>query len=185
MRNFVLLFAFVAIVLSLGLNSQTLHRSLVGASSGISSETNGRLLQATVGQNIAGEVTFDGSAQEQYVGFWAPTDFIVSVENNVEENPLQLRNYPNPFSAQTTIEFELNFAATASVVIYDMNGQMVNEFRNLSFGAGLAQINWDALNIKGDRVTSGTYLYELTVKPIGGVLSSKKLQVRNILVVSK
>ena len=72
------------------------------------------------------------------------------------------QNYPNPFNPTTSIEFELPTAATVSVRVYNLMGQLV---RTLVDGqmkeAGRHGVVWDGRNAAGAQVASGTYVYTL------------------------
>ncbi len=65
------------------------------------------------------------------------------------------QNYPNPFNPTTTIQFSLAVADNATLTIYNVNGQRVEQFTG-SYSAGVHTIEWDASN-----VASGLYFYKL------------------------
>lgn len=69
---------------------------------------------------------------------------------------MHLRNYPNPASDITTIEFTLTQAAPTSLVVYDMLGQKAASLINKTLSAGDHKISF---NVKD--YTPGIYLYEL------------------------
>jgi hypothetical protein len=66
-----------------------------------------------------------------------------------------LQNYPNPFNAGTMIRFALPEASDWSLRIYNVAGQLVNEFKGQA-EAGLVSVHWDAAN-----AGSGIYFYKL------------------------
>jgi len=72
-------------------------------------------------------------------------------------------NYPNPFNPSTNIEFTLSEASNISLVIYDLVGNEVRTLVNDYMGTGLKSISWDSKDNYGDLVSSGMYLYTLTV----------------------
>ena len=79
----------------------------------------------------------------------------------------RLSNYPNPFSACTTISFNLatnytNLHEQSRIEIYNIKGQLVKRlgFRISNFGFGEAV--WDGKDEKGKQVPSGVYLYRLS-----------------------
>jgi len=76
------------------------------------------------------------------------------------------QNYPNPFNPKTTISFGLPKAGDYTLTIYNVTGQVVNEF-NGSSDAGTVTYEWDASNN-----ASGVYFYKLDVK--GQVSLTKK-----------
>ncbi len=65
------------------------------------------------------------------------------------------QNYPNPFNPTTTIQFSLSVADNATLTIYNINGQLVDQFVG-TYSAGVHTIEWDASN-----VASGLYFYKL------------------------
>ncbi|WP_456409026.1 T9SS type A sorting domain-containing protein [Caldithrix abyssi] len=77
-----------------------------------------------------------------------PTDFMV------------YQNYPNPFNPKTTIKFQLPEQQRISVLIYDINGNLIKRLiDNEVFNPGEHQVEWDALDDNHQPVSSGTYFY--------------------------
>ena len=78
-----------------------------------------------------------------------------------------LQNYPNPFNPETWIPYQLSADSPVTVSIYDTTGKLI---RTLPLGfqsAGFYNSRdraayWDGRNADGERVASGTYLYQLT-----------------------
>lgn len=69
----------------------------------------------------------------------------------------QVRNYPNPFTTSTTIEFVLPQATNISLGIYDINGQLVQQLMtNEAKEKGIYQIKVDATTL-----VAGNYFYRL------------------------
>ncbi len=102
------------------------------------------------------------------------------IKAKVENLPKQfaaLQNYPNPFNPDTWIPFQLSESAEVSVIIYNINGQMI---RRLDLGNRLPgyyidkskAAYWDGNNEYGERVSSGVYFYELRA---GKNVSVKKM----------
>ena len=80
-------------------------------------------------------------------------------------------NYPNPFVPEdgTTILIGLGEAATVSVTIYDLSGQLLDEpIQGQSYGAGEHEITWDGRRYDGAYVAYGVYLCEVVALPSGG-----------------
>ena len=63
------------------------------------------------------------------------------------------QNYPNPFNPVTKIILDLPTAESWRIVIFNINGQIVDEFSGSS-EAGTVTIEWD-----GSRYASGVYFY--------------------------
>ncbi len=68
---------------------------------------------------------------------------------------------PNPFNPRTEIRFRLPLAADVSLRIYDVRGQAVRQLPGGRYVAGEHAVVWDGTNDAGQRVASGTYVYEL------------------------
>jgi len=77
-----------------------------------------------------------------------------------------LQNYPNPAKSETWIPFQLADPAYVRIIIYDLAGRTVRRI-NLGYrppGFYLSHskaLLWDGRNEKGERVSSGIYLYEM------------------------
>ncbi len=67
-----------------------------------------------------------------------------------------VRNYPNPFNAETTIEFELGMPGEVNLRVYDLLGRRVNDFTLGFREAGLHRQVWRAGSL-----ASGIYFLEL------------------------
>ncbi len=69
-------------------------------------------------------------------------------------------NYPNPFNPTTNIKFQLPEEADVTLLIYNMQGQLVNKLvSNARYSAGEHVVTWDATGATGQRVASGMYVY--------------------------
>ncbi len=70
--------------------------------------------------------------------------------------------YPNPFSKETKIEFEVEDSENIVLSVYNQNGQLV---KNLIHGNYLAngrfQVIWDGTDNAGGDVADGIYLYQI------------------------
>jgi N-acetylmuramoyl-L-alanine amidase len=67
-------------------------------------------------------------------------------------------NHPNPFSARTTVAFDLPAATAVTAVVYDMRGAEVARLADgASFAAGSHELRWDATNL-----ASGVYVCRVT-----------------------
>ena len=84
---------------------------------------------------------------------------------NIKRTAL-LQNYPNPFNPETWIPYHLAKDALVTLSIYDQSGHIV---RTLDIGRQISGLYrekanaayWDGRNQNGERVTSGTYYYQL------------------------
>lgn len=71
------------------------------------------------------------------------------------------RNYPNPFTHQTTLRYSLAGADWVTVAVYNPTGQLIVELVNENQSPGRYQVVWDGRDARGLPVGSGTYLYRL------------------------
>lgn len=69
------------------------------------------------------------------------------------------QNFPNPFNAQTTIEYVLPKSARVTVEVYNLLGRKVESLVNQHQQAGYHQTTWDA-----SEVSSGVYFYRIQAR---------------------
>jgi len=84
-------------------------------------------------------------------------------ENEIITHNNKLFNYPNPFNPETRINFELEQDAKVKLEIYNMKGQKIITLVNENLTAGYHSQTWHGNDEKGNKVTSGVYLYRLKV----------------------
>ena len=68
--------------------------------------------------------------------------------------------YPNPFNPETTINFNVKENDMASLVIFNLKGQVVKSYAD--FLPGQHSIVWKAKDKNSNDVASGVYFYKLT-----------------------
>jgi hypothetical protein len=66
-------------------------------------------------------------------------------------------SYPNPFNAQTRIEFALPVESQVDITIYNVLGQKVKSLASGVLPAGERSLLWDGTNDAGTAVASGAY----------------------------
>jgi len=94
---------------------------------------------------------------------WDP-DSTSSYNENPSEFPSRLivsENYPNPFSAGTTISFSINEPAVVGLSIFDCHGRLISELIHDTRLPGNHDVYWNGRDDNGNVVSSGTYLYRL------------------------
>jgi uncharacterized repeat protein (TIGR02543 family) len=69
--------------------------------------------------------------------------------------------YPNPFSTETTIPFELKEAAQIRISVINNLGQEVYTMINKHLQPGIYTIQWDGRDKSGTRVTEGIYFCQM------------------------
>ena len=75
--------------------------------------------------------------------------------------PLRLNLYPNPASAEVTVETELPQGGRLVVDILDLQGRVVRGLHAGERPAGPYRLQWDSTDDRGTRVAPGTYLVRL------------------------
>jgi hypothetical protein len=86
----------------------------------------------------------------------------------IPEATALLANYPNPFNPETWIPYQLAESGEITLVIYDIDGQLVRRLAVGHKAAGMYQSRsraayWDGRNQLGESLASGVYFYTLTV----------------------
>jgi uncharacterized repeat protein (TIGR02543 family) len=84
----------------------------------------------------------------------------VSTTNTTDMFSVQTRLgqiYPNPFTTETTIPFELKEASQIRISILNLLGQEVCTIINKYLQPGEYKLNWDGRDINGTLVTEGIY----------------------------
>ena len=85
--------------------------------------------------------------------------------------------YPNPFSNQTTLSFDLKRHMDFKINIFDLLGRQVNTIERTGSIPGRLFINWDGKDTDGKRLGSGVYL----AKPV----SSDKIDPIKVVLLKK
>jgi len=73
-------------------------------------------------------------------------------------------NYPNPFNPKTTINFSLKEAGNVTLEIYNLKGQKVKTLLNDNMEAANHSVIWNGDDNKGNKVSSGIYMYRMKTK---------------------
>lgn len=85
---------------------------------------------------------------------------VITNLNKRNSTPLGFRlyaNYPNPFNPSTTIRYSLPAAQKVKLVVYDVNGRLLQTLVDSQQAAGSHSVTFDATNL-----SSGVYYYKLT-----------------------
>ncbi len=86
------------------------------------------------------------------------------------------RNYPNPFNASTTIQYEIHDFSTVNVQIIDINGRVIKHLWNAYRAPGRYTCRWNGDDDHGNRVSTGIYLCRLTSKFGNKIIKLSMLQ---------
>lgn len=196
MKDFMKYFLVLGIVFPLafsGLNAQNvkLKKQVVGSGGWVGvvnsknvkmSGTTGQLAIEKRSNQVVGDRT------DVYQGFWTPAP--VEEPNSVVDPyaatlQKELTNSPNPFAHSTKIQYTLPGSALVNLKVYDLSGNvvavLVDEYQN----EGDNYVHWDAKDVTGQEVTSGSYIYELRVQPaqMAGDPGFEAYTLRNVMIV--
>ena len=84
---------------------------------------------------------------------------VVPIIQDLPRTPIaDVGNYPNPFSDQTTLSFQLREESSVRAIVYDILGRIVHDITLPNLSAGLNRIPLDFPSMP-----SGTYVYSLEV----------------------
>ncbi|MBN1351574.1 T9SS type A sorting domain-containing protein [candidate division KSB1 bacterium] len=81
-------------------------------------------------------------------------------------------NYPNPFNAQTIIEYQLPHAGGVKLMVYNLLGQEIKTIIDRNLEAGRFNLIWDGKDNLGQVVPSGVYFYRIQAE---GFVETKKM----------
>jgi len=78
---------------------------------------------------------------------------------------INLFNYPNPFSDNTSFTFHLTQPVERIVIkIYTVSGRLIHKIERQSCDAGFQQIYWNGFDLDGDALANGVYLYKIIAR---------------------
>lgn len=129
-----------------------------------SNEQNPSFTYTTEGTYTVSLTISDGSVtiyetKEDYINVDA-----TSAENEMIPSTSKLvGSFPNPFNNSTTIQYDLKQKANIRIEIFNTRGQKVVTLLDGNKDADLHSVIWNGNNSSNDPVSSGLYLYKLTV----------------------
>jgi hypothetical protein len=101
------------------------------------------------------------SVYDQYLGVEEITSPGVVVDGMV-------KLYPNPFSRNTSISFNLTKSANVKIKVYNAIGQMVKTVIDDVCEAGVSVLHWNGCDNKGRLLPNGIYFYSLETEGYNG-----------------
>ncbi|MEL6194665.1 MAG: T9SS type A sorting domain-containing protein [Bacteroidota bacterium] len=110
-----------------------------------------------------GDIYFCSNEAGQPLGFFSrvsvDTSSVTSVKDLTSSTTVTaIRNYPNPFSEETTIAFELLNSAQVVIEVFNVLGKQVEVLTNEKYTSGSHSVVFD-----GSRYESGLYFYRVNV----------------------
>ena len=99
----------------------------------------------------------------------------ISEKHVTQNNLFNLeQNYPNPSSSTTLIKYESLKPAKVKLSIYDLNGKKIMSIVDEKQSSGSYQFQWSGKSSDGTFVSSGSYIYTLSVTNQNEVVSESK-----------
>ena len=77
------------------------------------------------------------------------------------ETPFIGQNYPNPFNPSTTLSYRLTESSSISLIIYDVQGNIVDVVQSGYQSAGWYDVVWNGGAIEGKTINTGIYFARL------------------------
>lgn len=111
-----------------------------------------------------------GDTRSDMGAYGGGDSLITGIFDNMPERPDRLilfLNYPNPFNASTTIEYDLPEAGHVRIIVYDPLGREIETLVDVEKPAGRHQVVWDASDY-----SSGVYFYRIEA---GDFIETKKM----------
>jgi hypothetical protein len=86
-------------------------------------------------------------------------------EKNPRPNKVSLsQNYPNPFNSSTVISYSLDRNSDVDLYIFSLEGELTATLlKDKDQREGSHNITWNGIDGRGQRVSSGSYFYELFI----------------------
>ncbi|MCP4634295.1 MAG: T9SS type A sorting domain-containing protein [candidate division Zixibacteria bacterium] len=106
-----------------------------------------------------------GSSQMEWGTEWK--DYIDNEPTTIPSAAALHTNYPNPFNANTQINYTVGSPSTVELKVYNIKGQLVETLVNEQQNPGKYSIDWNA-----SMYSSGVYFYKLNA---GGQLFTKRM----------
>jgi myo-inositol-hexaphosphate 3-phosphohydrolase len=113
--------------------------------------------------NIAGYNSKEGAHPPELVVRATSASSAPAVPSRHQDPPLLrvARAFPNPFSGQTGLHFELSRAARVRATIYDVHGRVVDKPASRSYATGAHTYRWEGRDAGGRLLPSGIYFIRL------------------------
>jgi len=90
-------------------------------------------------------------------------NLVTGIEHPVTptESNVTMRNYPNPFNPETTIEYIIPSRGLVTIDLYNIKGQLIKHLLRNVTESGIHTVKWNGLNDKGNAVGSQVILCKM------------------------
>lgn len=89
---------------------------------------------------------------------------LTSVKPEINKSEFSAECYPNPFTKETTISFELKARSEVEVSIINLIGQKVTTLLQMEKMVGSHKVIWNGTDNSGNKVNSGIYFYNISTE---------------------
>lgn len=86
----------------------------------------------------------------------------IKVELLSPETFVLRQNYPNPFNPGTLISYQIPLSSKVTLVIYNLQGQVVRTLVNEEVSRGFHNVIWNGKDDFGKSVATGVYVYRMS-----------------------
>lgn len=143
------------------------------------SQVKGHFIQSAQKDGMTGDAIWDADRGYGKLNALEAVRLITSITEGSTSHPYEIalhQNHPNPFNSETTIHFTIPYgyhdADPFSMTLHDMQGRKVRTLIEGQFSPGRYDIRWDGRDDNARPLSSGVYIYRLTM---GRHSQSKKL----------
>ncbi len=96
----------------------------------------------------------------EIVNYFMGFDPTVSVHENLVQGSAAY-SYPNPFSHQVNISYQLKNRGAVRICIYDQGGRLIRTLAREQKPAGMHSVVWDGTDANGNLYDNGLYIYTI------------------------
>jgi len=99
---------------------------------------------------------------DEHINVDSLTTIFLTTQNNTLLNR-DITAYPNPFSEKSTINLNLNNSAFVSLIVYDLQGKLIQNLNHTKLPSGQHEFVWNGKNNNHKNASSGVYFYSLLI----------------------
>jgi hypothetical protein len=100
--------------------------------------------------------------------YWIPD----SIDDQIITKPLIMSIFPNPFSKEVSLRYDLKESANHSLSVYNIKGELVKNLYQGYQKSGTQTISWNGKDNNNKSVVNGIYLVQ---SQLGNAISTKKV----------
>jgi hypothetical protein len=120
--------------------------------------------------DLAGNPRIYGTAVDLGCYEW---NYPVSTSDELSPVAIQLSTFPNPFTEQLTLLFNIKQQGRLNCEFYNVKGQKVRSLADTHYSSGDHMLIWDGCDNSGNRLSSGIYFMRMQID--GKVVATRKM----------